>query len=95
MPNAEPFSIRHSTFRSYAYGVGIDLDPKRIDEANENAKAAGVAGKVRFIAASGFDSDIRDTTVVTLYMSRSVNERLMPKLKSLKPSTRIVSHAFD
>jgi len=78
-----------------ARGVGIDLDPKWIEEANENAKAAGVADKVRFFAANVFDSDIRDATVVTLYMSRAVNERLIPKLKALKPGSRVISHAFD
>ena len=78
-----------------ARGVGVDLDPKRIEEANENAKAAGVAGKVSFIAANVFDTDFRDATVVFLYMSLDVNQRLMPKLKSLKPGARVVSHAFD
>jgi cyclopropane fatty-acyl-phospholipid synthase-like methyltransferase len=79
-----------------ARGVGIDIDPKRIEEANENAKAAGVTDKVTFITQDLFESDIRDATVVMLYLLPSLNERLMPKLKKeLKPGTRIVSHAFS
>lgn len=78
-----------------ARGVGIDLDPKRIEDATENAKADGVADKVRFIAGSVFDADFRDATVVVLYMSLDVNQRLMPKLKALKPGSRIVSHVVD
>ena len=78
-----------------ARGVGVDLDPKRIEDANENAKAAGVADKVRFIAENVFDTDFRDATVVFLYMSVDVNQRLMPKLKALKPGSRIISHVFD
>jgi len=79
-----------------ARGVGIDIDPKRIAEANENAKAAGVADKVTFLNQDLFTSDISQATVVTLYLLPSLNERLMPKLKKdLKPGTRIVSHAFD
>ncbi len=79
-----------------ARGVGIDIDPKRIEEANENAKAAGVTGKVRFLMQDLFESDIHDATVVTLYLLPSLNEKLIPKLKKeLKPGTRIVSHAFD
>jgi hypothetical protein len=79
-----------------ARGVGIDIDPKRIEEANENAKAAGVTGKVRFLMQDLFGSDIHDATVVTLYLLPSLNEKLIPKLKNeLKPGTRIVSHAFD
>ena len=78
-----------------ARGVGIDIDPRRIADANENAKAAGVTGKVTFLIADLFTSDFTDATVVTLYLSPSLNERLIPKLKGLKPGTRIVSHAFD
>jgi cyclopropane fatty-acyl-phospholipid synthase-like methyltransferase len=79
-----------------ARGVGIDIDPQRISEANENAKAANVTGKVTFLNQDLFTSDFKDATVVTLYLLPSLNERLMPKLKAeLKPGTRIVSHAFD
>jgi SAM-dependent methyltransferase len=79
-----------------AHGVGIDIDPKRIEEANENAKAAGVTDRVRFITGDLFTADIKDATVVTLYLLPSLNEKLMPRLqKELKPGARIVSHAFD
>jgi SAM-dependent methyltransferase len=78
-----------------ARGVGIDLDPKRIEEATENAKAAGVTDKVRFAVENVFDTDFRDATVVFLYMSLDVNRRLMPKLKALKPGTRVISRVFD
>jgi cyclopropane fatty-acyl-phospholipid synthase-like methyltransferase len=79
-----------------ARGVGIDIDPKRIAEANENAKAAGGTDKVRFLNQDLFTSDVSDATVVTLYLLPSLNEKLMPKLKKeLKPGTRVVSHAFD
>ncbi len=79
-----------------ARGVGIDIDPRRIEEANENAKAGGVTDKVRFRMEDLFESDIHEATVVTLYLLPSLNEKLMPKLKKeLKPGTRVVSHAFD
>jgi cyclopropane fatty-acyl-phospholipid synthase-like methyltransferase len=79
-----------------ARAVGIDLDPQRIREANENAKAAGVTDKVTFLNQDLFTSDFKDATVVTLYLLPSLNVKLMPKLKAeLKPGTRIVSHAFD
>ena len=78
-----------------ARAVGIDLDPKLVDEAREAAKAAGVSGKVTFVNQDLFTTDFSDATVVTLYLSPGVNERLIPKLKALKPGARIVSHAFD
>jgi SAM-dependent methyltransferase len=79
-----------------AHGVGIDIDPVRIQEANANAKEEGVTDKVTFITADLFESDISKATVVTLYLLPSLNQKLMPKLKAeLKPGTRVVSHAFD
>jgi len=78
-----------------ARGIGIDIDPERIAEANENAKAAGVTDKVKFLNQDLFTSDFKEATVVTLYLLPSLNEKLIPQLKALKPGTRIVSHAFD
>ncbi len=76
--------------------VGIDIDPKRIAEANENAKAARVTDKVRFVEGDLFEADIGEATVVTLYLLTRLNEKLKPKLmRDLKPGTRVVSHAFD
>ncbi|MGE5567957.1 MAG: SAM-dependent methyltransferase [Rhodospirillales bacterium] len=79
-----------------ARGVGVDLNPERIREATENARKAGVTDRVRFINGNLFDADIRNATVVTLYLLPDVNLKLRPKLlKDLKPGTRIVSHSFD
>ena len=75
--------------------IGIDIDPTRIRESNENAAGAGLAGKVRFIRQNLFEADFRDATVVTMYLLTSVNLRLRPKLLAeLKPGTRLVSHSF-
>lgn len=79
-----------------ARAIGIDIDPQRIKEANENLKQAGVGDKVKFLNQDLFETDISDATVVTLYLLPSLNVKLMPKLmKELKPGTRIVSHSFD
>jgi ribosomal protein L11 methylase PrmA len=79
-----------------ARGVGIDIDPERVREATQNARAAGVADKVTFVAEDLFTADISPATVVTLYLLETLNLRLAPRLmKELKPGTRIVSHAFD
>ncbi len=79
-----------------AKAVGVDIDPERIKEATENAQKAGVLGKVKFIEGDLFTVPIKDATVVTLYLLRSVNMKLRPRLlKELRPGTRIVSHTFD
>ena len=80
-----------------ARGVGVDIDPQRIKEANANAEKAGVTDKVKFILGDIFDPNIKisDATVVTLYLLPSLNGKLQPRLQSeLKPGTRVVSHAF-
>jgi Methyltransferase domain len=77
-------------------GVGVDIDPARVTEARENAKKAGVTDKVKFLQQDLFETDIREATVVTLYLLPEVNLRLRPKLLSdLKPGTRVVSHNYD
>jgi ribosomal protein L11 methylase PrmA len=79
-----------------ARGTGVDINPVRIKEAEENARKAGVADRVRFIENDLFKADIHDATVVTLYLLPDVNLRLRPKLlKELRNGTRIVSHSFD
>jgi SAM-dependent methyltransferase len=79
-----------------ARGVGIDVDPRRIREAIDNARAAGVMDKVRFVEADMFHAEISDATVVVLYLGDDLNLRLQPKLLSeLKPGTRVVSHEYD
>jgi ribosomal protein L11 methylase PrmA len=76
-------------------GTGIDIDPVRIAEANENARKERVTDLVTFKQADLFTSDFSDATVITLYLLESLNIRLMPKLLAeLKPGTRIVSHVF-
>ncbi|MBD2355878.1 methyltransferase domain-containing protein [Tolypothrix sp. FACHB-123] len=77
-------------------GVGIDINPERIAEANQNAQKAGVTDRVKFVQQDLFNTDLSKATVVTLYLLPDVNLKLRPKLfKELKPGTRIVSHAFD
>jgi SAM-dependent methyltransferase len=79
-----------------ARGVGIDIDPERIKEAEANAKAAGVSDRVKFLEADLFETDLRPATVVTLYLLPELNKKLQPKLmKELRPGSRVVSHAFD
>ncbi|NMF65821.1 class I SAM-dependent methyltransferase [Brasilonema octagenarum] len=75
--------------------VGIDIDPQRIKEANENAQKAGLTGKVQFLQQDLFTTDFSDATVVTLYLLPELNVKLRPQILKLKPGTRIVSHAFD
>ena len=79
-----------------ARGVGIDIDPKRVAEANENVKKHGVGDRVKILNQDLFTTDLSEATVVTLYLLPNLNLKLRPTLwKTLKPGTRIVSHDFS
>ena len=79
-----------------ARGVGIEIDAALVQKATENAAAAGVSDRVRFVTQNLFTSDLSEATVVTLYLLQSINERLRPKfVRELKPGTRVVSHVFN
>lgn len=78
-----------------ARGVGVDIDPVRIEEARENARRAGVEHLVSFRVEDALATDLREATVVTLYMLASINARLRPNLERQLPAgARIVSHDF-
>ena len=79
-----------------ARGVGIDIDSGRIKQSWKNAREAGVEDRVSFRNEDLFEADIGEATVVSLYLLRSLNLKLRPKLwKELKPGARIISHNFD
>ena len=79
-----------------ARGVGIDINPQRIAEANANLKKAGVENLVRFEENDLFLADFHEATVVTLFLLPNITLKLTPKLlEQLKPGTRVVSNTFD
>lgn len=76
--------------------LGIDIDPERIAEANENARLAGVADRVTFERGNLFEKDFSDVDVLTMYLLPTINLELRPViLDKLRPGTRVVSHVFD
>jgi SAM-dependent methyltransferase len=77
-----------------AEGFGVDLDPKRIAEAVENAKKAGVSDRAQFFQRDLFETDFSRATVLTMYLLPDINIALRPKVLALKPGTRVVSHDF-
>jgi 2-polyprenyl-3-methyl-5-hydroxy-6-metoxy-1,4-benzoquinol methylase len=77
-------------------GVGIDIDPQRIEESLRSAKAAGVEDLVEFRLQDVMKADIREATVVTLYLLPESNALLRPLLEEqLKTGTLVVSHNYS
>jgi SAM-dependent methyltransferase len=77
-----------------ATAIGVEIDPRLVEQSWRNANDAEVAHRVKFIVGDLFETDFSDATVVTMYLSPSIVNELAPKLRSLKPGTRIVSHQF-
>jgi protein-L-isoaspartate O-methyltransferase len=79
-----------------ARGVGVELDAELVKEARKNAMKAGVSDRVMFVQDDLFKTNLSDATVVTLYLSNSINMRLRSLLQQqLKPGSRVVSHRFE
>ena len=77
-----------------ATAFGVEIDPRLVEQSWRNANEAEVAHRVKFIVGDLFETDFSAATVVTMYLSAGIMNQLAPKLRSLKPGTRIVSHQF-
>ncbi len=75
--------------------VGFDIDPERVKESLENVKKNNVEHLVRIEQKDIFTLDLSEADVITLYLLRSLNVKLIPQLEKLRPGARIVSHDFD
>lgn len=78
-----------------AHGLGFDLDPERIKEANANVAGLNVGSLVQIKQENVFSVDLRPASVVTLYLLPEINVKLIPQLEKMRPGSRIVSHDFN
>jgi SAM-dependent methyltransferase len=79
-----------------AQGFGVDIDPRLVKLATENARRAGVESLARFEVKDLFETDLHGVDVVTMYLLPEVNRKLLPRLvDQLRPGARIVSHDYD
>jgi SAM-dependent methyltransferase len=78
-----------------ARGVGIEIDPELVTRSEQNARTAGVDKRVAFRLGDLFAADLREATVVTVYLLPLYLERLGPLLRAqLRPGSRVVSHRY-
>jgi hypothetical protein len=78
-----------------ALGIAVELEENLVQVARQAAARQGVADRVRVIRQDLYEADLSPATVIALYISPGVMQRLKPRLLKLKPGTRIVSHYFD
>jgi len=77
-----------------ARALGVELEQNLIDYSVRSAQRQGVANRATFRRQDLFETDLSQATVLALYISPSVMEKLRPKFLDLRPGTRIVSHHF-
>jgi tRNA A58 N-methylase Trm61 len=78
-----------------ARGLGVEIVPELVAKSRDNARRAGVADRAEFRAQDLFETDLSQASVITMYLLPEANLALKPKLRKLKPGTRIVSHDWD
>ena len=79
-----------------ARGLGIEIEPSLVSQANWTARRDGVAERARFVEQDLFQTDLRPATVLTLYLFRELNIKLAPRiLEQLRPGARVVAHDWD
>ena len=78
-----------------ASGLGLEIVPDLVARSETSARQAGVADRARFRVQDLFEADLSEASIVTMYLLPDVNLQLRPRLLSLAPGTRIVSHDWD
>lgn len=75
--------------------VGIDIDPKRIEEAANEVKKRGLEEKITLVLGDVLNVDLSYATVVFCYLIGEASAALKPKFEAeLKPGTRVVMEMF-
>ena len=77
-------------------GRGIEIEQKLVDEARAVASKNGLSDRVQFVHQNAFDADLRDATVITMWLWPEVMHMLRPKiLAEAKPGTRVITRMWD
>lgn len=77
-------------------GRGIEIDEKLVQKSTEAAKANGVDDRVQFLHQNAFDADLREATVITMWLFPELMRMLRPKiLAEARPGTRVVTRTWD
>ncbi len=80
--------------RRRARALGIEYNPDLVNLSIRNAEQEGVSARAQFSRGDLFQTDFRQATVLTMYLSAELNLKLRPQILAMKPGTRVLSHAF-
>jgi SAM-dependent methyltransferase len=77
-----------------ARAIGVEYNRDLVDLSRKNAAAQQVSDRARFVQADLFETDLRQATVITMFLRSDLNLKLRPTLLNLSAGTRIVSNTF-
>ena len=78
-----------------ARGLGIEMNASLVEASRAAARREGVAERARFERGDALATDLAPASVLTLYLSPELNERLLPRIfAAMRPGSRVVSHDF-
>ena len=78
------------------HGRGVEIDEKLVRESSDKAQEQGLADRVKFIHQDAFDADLREATVITMWLFPELMRMLRPKiLAEARPGTRVVTRIWD
>jgi len=78
-----------------ATGLGVEIDPFRAYFASIKVQLFGLSKKVHIKRQNLFETELKDATVIVVYLVPKTLERLGPRLKKLKKGTRVVSYMYQ
>jgi len=78
-----------------AKALGIEINPELVDQSRQMIRSAGLADKVTIRRGDIFKQDLRPATVITMFLTKSLNSQLRPQIDRLRPGTRLVSHVWS
>ncbi len=75
-------------------GIGFDIDPERVAEAQANVELHDVKELVTIQERDVFTVDMSEASVAMFYLLPWMIQRLTSQFEEMKPGSRIVSHDF-
>lgn len=77
-------------------GRGVEINEKLVIESREKAQADGIAERVEFLHQNAFDADLREATVIVMWLFPELMRLLRPKImREARPGTRVITRTWD
>ena len=74
--------------------LGIEYNPDLVALSKRNAAKENVGERAQFVQGDLFESGMSRATVITMFLSETLNRKLRRRILNLKPGTRVLSYSF-